>query len=345
MISSAMARLGRGVPGKIALALLSMLAAGFGYAQESGGVNDGAWTFSAGTGLEVLYGTAYEYVYDNANGNKLSELDWDIKPLTALSSFARARTGNVEFGLSCEAGIPGASGSVADSDWLNEGTASPNFKTNYSESNVDAERLIDLTLSLGYIVDLAPESSLKLFVGFRYYDIAWSAHDGWYQYADNYTKSNPNGPYDPYTTGAIQPFYGLVSTYEQQYTAVVFGLSGNYRFSERFSVEGSLQISPAVSCTDVDNHILRSVTFTDTLSGGFLVEPELALEWSPTRVLGLRLSLKYTSISGLKGSDTETGNTGVTGEAVGEGQSIVYPNSAGAALSAFGAGISLELHV
>ena len=333
-----LSQFGRGYLRPAIMFVLAASAAGIVAAQGIPG-----WSFSASSGLEILYGTGYEYVLDPYTGGKVSELDWGIDPIVALSSSASARWRDTEFSLSCAAGIPGNSGIITDSDWLNEGTGYTNRKTNYSESSAVSERLIDLSLTLGQVFEPSYGSSLKLFAGYRYFDIAWSAHGGWLQYADNITNANP--PYDPYTTGPKTTLYGLLSTYEQQYTAVIVGLSGNFKLSSRFAIEGSVQFSPAVYCTAVDNHILRSVTFTDTMSGGLLFEPELAFDWTPTRVFGLSLSVKYTSISGLKGDDVETGNTGVTGEAVGEGQSITYPNSAGAALNALGVGLSAMLYI
>jgi len=323
------------------IAIFLTLTGGLCFSQSN---SDANWSFSAGSGLEVLYGTAYEYVNDKNNGNQVSELDWGIKPIVSIASIARARLGKIELDLSCAMGFPGDSGTMADSDWLNESVGDTSTKTNYSESEAIAEHMTDLFVSFSYEFDPSQEVALKPFIGYRYLNINWSANGGWGQYASNSQNIEP--PYYSYTTGQIFSLYGLLSTYEQTYSAFVAGLSAEWRLSNRLSIDASIQAAPYVSCNDIDNHLLRGLTFTDTMSGGYLVEPDIALDWSPNSMVELRFHCKYTMISGLKGSDTETAGTNVdSGEGIGPGQSIVYPNSAGAAFSAVGFGIIAELRI
>jgi outer membrane protease len=312
------------------------------FSQNAGTAN---WSFSAGSGLEVLHGTAYEYVYDNSNGNKMSELDWGIQPIISLAAIARARYRKAELDVSCTAGFPGDSGTMTDSDWLNESVGDTSTRTNYSESEALAEYLVDLCISFNYEFDPAATLALKPFVGFRYLNITWSATGGWFQYASNY-QQNSNPPYYSYTTGQVSYFDGCIATYEQTYSAIVVGLEADWRLTNRFSIDASFQASPAVSCTGTDSHKLRGLTYTDTMSGGYLLEPDIALDWSLSSMVDLRFHCKYTLISGLKGTDTETADANVdSNEGLSPGQSVVYPNTAGAAFSTFGFGIIAELHI
>jgi outer membrane protease len=326
----------------LAIVLALAQAHSFVLAQDSG---TEAWSFSMGSGLEMLYGTAYEYVYDNVNGNKMSELDWDIKPLLTLSSVARVKSGRIGLNLFCAAGFPGNTGNMTDSDWMNEGTAYPNVKTNYSESAAIAEHMTDLLISLSYDYPLSANLYLKPFVGFRYLNIAWQAKDGWLQYASNI--ANPSPPYNSYTTGAVYNLYGLLSTYEQTYSGFIIGLSADWKISSDISLTAGIQASPLVSSSAIDNHVLRGLAFTDKMSGGYLLEPDLAIDWSPREKISFMAHLKYSLISGLKGDETLTAGTNVNTASTGlnPGDSITYLNSAGAAYSAFGFGISAEWHL
>jgi outer membrane protease len=303
------------------------------FAEESASQS---WSFSMGSGLELLYGTAYEYVYDNVNGNKLSELDWDIKPLVSVSSLAEAKFGGFGFGISCALGFPGDTGIIADSDWKNEGTPYPNVKTNYSESSARAEHMTDLRISLGYNFSLTSGFDLKPFVGFRYMNIAWSASGGWWQYADN--DSLGLYPYHEYTTGIKYRFYGLLGTYEQTYAIPIIGLAGKIPLSDTLKIQVGIQASPWIWFNSFDNHILKGWLITDTMRGGYLIEPDLAIDWMPTQRIQLHAGIKYTTISGLKGDATYSYTSG----GASPGASSSYNNAAGAALKAFGFGISAE---
>ncbi len=321
----------------LASALVLAQAGAFLIAQDSG-----AWTFSMGSGLELMYGTAYEYVYDNSN--TLSELDWDIKPLVAIASEARAKSGNFGFSVSCAAGFPGKVGTMADSDWQNEGTTAPNVKTNYSESDAILEHMTDLLVSLDYDFPVSPTLNLKSSVGFRYLNIAWQAKDGWLQYADNITSTS-SPPYHSYTTGAVYNLYGLVSTYEQSYSGLVLGFSADWKLSTALSLEAGLQASPVLSATAVDNHVLRGLSFTDTMSGGYLLQPELSLRWLLRDAFDLAAHLKYTWISGLRGDETVKAASNYTGTGLNPGDSLTYSNSAGAAFHALGLALTADWHL
>jgi outer membrane protease len=322
---------------KIAVTVLVLVqAASLCIAQQAADTN---WTFSTGTGPELLYGTAYEYVYDGSN--KLSELDWDIKPLFSIGSTARAKIGNVELGIALSAGFPGRAGSMTDSDWMNVGYANSDLKTNYSVSEAVAEHMTDLRLSLGYEYAISRVFGIKPFMGYRLIDLAWNAKGGWLQYADNI--ANPSPPYHSYTTGPKESLYGLISTYEQAYSSLIFGISADWRLSRNLALEANLQASPLISSTAIDNHILRGLTFTDRMSGGFLLEPDLAIGWSPVDRLSLRAHCRYLLISGLRGDETVTAATNVdAGAGLSPGQSVLFTDSAGAAMHAFGFGISAD---
>ncbi len=325
------------------LAAAAFTLAGTLCAAQSFGLAD--WTVSTEAGAQLLYGTAHEYVYDGNTGNKISELDWDIKPVLTLASRLLVQHRRTWFELSCALGLDGDRGIMTDSDWLNEASGDTGTKTNYSESTAMGTGFTDLGLSVRQSFRISRTVDLSSFVGFRYIDIAWSAQGGWLQYASDYVpKSSP--PYYVYTTGTVEALpTGTVSTYEQRYYAAVFGAEVDLALSREFSFHGSLHLSPIVFASDLDYHALRDVTFADSMSGGFLFQPALSFVWSPGSQFSFRLGGAYLLIGGLKGSDTETAGPNSKETNIAPGQTIVYPNSAGADIEFLSAELSATLRL
>jgi outer membrane protease len=302
------------------------------------------WTVSAEAGASILYGTAYEYVYDANTGNKLSQLNWDIKPVLTVASSLLVQHQRTLFEFSCSLGLDGNRGIMTDSDWLNEASGDASMKTNYSESAAMGTGFTDLGLSVRQSFRLSPTVDLSSFVGFRYIDIAWAAQGGWLQYASNDTQGSLP-PYYVYTTGQVRSMSGTVSTYEQRYYAVILGVDANAALSREFSFFGSLHFSPIVIASALDYHALRDVTFSDSMSGGFLVQPALGFAWSPVSSFDLRLEGSYFLISGLKGSDTATAGPNSNETNIARGQTIAYPNTAGAGIEFLSLDLSATLRL
>lgn len=325
---------GRLKPAAIALSLASV-----GIVLAAQGAGGGLWSFVAEPGLHVLYGLAFEYAYDGTTGNKLSELDWDIKPMVSVSSALRARVRSFEFGLSCTVGFPDYSGVMTDSDWDNESVGDTATKTNYSESDALAQGLVAVDLSLGRVFEPGPRLEMRTSLGFRWLDVSWSARGGWYQYASDYSPTNPP-PYFSYTTGAVVPMHGLISTYEQRYFILFAGARADWLLSRSVALSAGVRASPAVWAVAIDNHVRRDFTATDWMSGGYLLEPQLGVAWSPAPPITLRLNAGYALIAGLHGDEVVVAGDNVDPTLhLAPGATRTYANSSGAGMSA----VELEL--
>ncbi|MEI6385255.1 MAG: omptin family outer membrane protease [Spirochaetota bacterium] len=294
--------------------------------------------FEATSGLGLRYGGASAFVYDR--GRKLSELDWDIKPLVSIDSSARLSIGHFVSDFAVSMGLPLSSGLITDSDWQNAPLGDTTTKTNYSVSAAAIGHYFDVGLLFGYDFPIGGKLSLAPEIGFRYCDIAWSAEGGWLQYADNGSNASP--PYNSWTTGAKSPIYGLVSTYGQVYAGFLLGLRAHWAPSTVFSLEGQVDAAPILVAIAVDNHVFRNVTFSDIFLGGYLVEPLVTATYSPHPDWALKARLGWTLIGGLVGDDIMTGSSGVDPalEGLNPGQSQTFVNAAGAALSALRLGFS-----
>jgi len=297
----------------------------------------------ASEGLESRYGSAYSYVYEGAQGDTLSELVWDLKPILGLRSRIELRYGDFDFMVSAFLGLPGNSGVVEDSDWQNLSLGDTTTKTNFSRSPVRSEHLIDTEAMAGWSFRVLPGLALHPSLAVRLVDLAWSAADGTLQYADNIGNATP--PYHPYTTGSIDPLYGLLSTYSQSYTLVVFGLSIIWQPTPGLWFEPVILMSPFLGAKAIDHHILRSLIFTDTFKEGLVIEPGLAATWQAGGGFLLRGRAGFTWIDCPLGDETVFGSTGVdpVAEGINPGQKESYAATVGAALHSASLGLELVL--
>lgn len=314
--------------------ILASLAAAPGFAADT------VLTASAGTG--IMYGVAKELVYSTSafNGNvyTLSELDWDIKPLFYAKA-ALALSTSIGFAASLDAriGVPGKTGSIGDSDWLNYDQYGYPTKTNYSQHDCFTERAMVLDAKVGWQFPLARWLSLEPFLAFGFMDFKWTARDGYLQYPPNYLLGTAILPYPDSSTQPKEPVSGTGIIYQQTYFIPAVGFAAKLRFGQNFGGSVSFAISPLVFCNDVDNHLLAFADFYENMSGGLLLEPKVSLEWQVSERAGLSLDVSYRHIAGL------IGTTYVVVTGVGQIAGLVAstsPNGAGASFDALDASLN-----
>ncbi len=281
----------------LALVILSILAAATGFA-------DGV-TVTASTGAGVMYGVAKELVFGSYQGTTfvMSELVWDLKPLI-FSRAALALSTEVGFvaSLDVRLGIPGKTGSIADSDWLNHDFNGDTAKTHYSLSDNFTERAILLDAQAGWQFTLASWITIRPFLGFGLMDFKWTARDGYYQYPP---QNSP--PYSPdWSPSAPRlPMSGTSIVYQQTWFLPSVGIAAKLRFGEDLSGTISFAFSPIVFCNDLDNHELRHLDFYEYMWGGPLLEPKISLEWHVIQRAWLQLNVSFRHIEGLVGTTYE----------------------------------------
>ena len=113
----------------------------------------------------------------------------------------------------------------------------------------------------------------------------------------------------------------------------------------RMAMTVGLGFSPYLWMNDLDNHEMRQLDFSGTLSGGLLLDPSLQLSWRVTPRARLAVDLSYRIIWGLVGNTrvTGTGVEGSTGPELNPGVSVLYSDSSGTSFGALGASVSLVL--
>jgi hypothetical protein len=157
------------------------------------------------------------------------------------------------------------------------------------------------------------------------------------------------GTYTPWSASETKtPLYGTGIIYETAYFSGAVGLRTRYVLGGGFSVDASFAFTPLALCNTEDNHVLRQVDFYSTLTGGFMIEPRAAVEYSPFAWATLRLEVGYRYAWNFKGDLTQV-NTGTSDfstsypSVAGPNSTFKGTNDSGAALSILDAGLSLRI--
>jgi len=309
-------------------------------------------TITTGVRFGAFYGQANEIVYNQAlsPGYKNSELDWFLQPMlfsgaalsidSALGIFAT---------LDVRQGFAGKAGTMTDSDFLN----GDGQRTHFSQSDSYAERANLLDLKVGWDFYRKGALSIGAFGAFSYMDLKWSARDGYLQYpttGNSYTMSPfAPGSYPDWSPSETKtPIYGTGIIYETAYFGGAIGLRSRYAFQGGLSIDASFSFTPLLLCYAEDNHVFRGLDFYSTLSGGFMIEPRVAVEYVPVPRATLRLEIGYKYSWGLKGDLTEI-NTGTTNVTTGNpffagpDSTFTGKNDSGASLSVLDASLGLRI--
>jgi outer membrane protease len=314
-----------------------------------------AFTISTRSTAGLLCGQAEEYVYnqDWATDYKNSELDWPFEPLFYVGEgIDLSTTMGLFASLDVKEGLPGKTGEMTDSDYLNGDGA----RTNFSQSDSDTERMVIVDLKLGYNLPFDFPVKVGAYVGFSYMDIKWSAQDGYYQYPTSgqmygwYNDGTPyNGTYADWSADETKtPIYGTSILYETAYLEGSLGFRASYILVRNLSVGGFFSFSPVVYCYTEDNHELREVNFYSTLKNGLSVEPGLSISYTIKPGASLSLSASYKTVWNLKGDLTEV-NQGSTSTSsysnyyAGPDSSSTGANDSSAAISMLDASLSFTM--
>jgi|GEM_PF-1008319 len=312
--------------------------------------DDSAPAISLTTGAKfgAFYGMANEFVYNQAFSAdyKDSELDWPLEPMI-FTGAALSLDSRVGFFVTLDVrqGFAGTAGEMTDSDYLN----GDGQRTHFSQSDSYAERANLLDLKVGW--DFYRQGALRIgaFGAFSYMDFKWSARDGYLQYPTTGQPFDPANPYPLWSPNETKtPIYGTGIIYETAYVGGAFGLRARYAFQGGFSVDASFAFTPIQRCYTEDNHVLRQIDFYSTLSGGFMIEPRVAVEYVLLPRATLRLEVGYRYSWGLKGDLTEV-NTGTTSVTTGfpyyagPASAFTGTNDSGASLSLLDASLGLSI--
>lgn len=262
-------------------------------------------SLSVETSTGVLYGYTNELVYDN--NTLMSKLTWPIQPITYASIGTEVEMPfSFLLSLQGQLGIPLSCGMMEDRDYLNlDGNV-----TNYSKSNAIIQSYIDLCGALGYQFRPLDSCLVTMLAGYVFTSYSWTASDGYYQY-----PPESSAPYSDWNSSwTKEPLYGTSVIYSQIYNYPF--LDGGFIFdlTRTIHLSGQFRYSPFVTLYDNDEHLLRQLVFSETMTNGYLINPELQIAFDMTKQVSLAVSISYKQICGFQNgiTSTEDETTGIT---------------------------------
>lgn len=209
-------------------------------------------------------GTVGEYVFQS-DGKKMSQLNWDLKPLLYFGGEAAVSWRFLSLSLYGKNALPMRSGDMEDSDWLD----SLGRKNVYSISN---NFILDDSFSVGgtfmYTHDFATLFALRALASLDFSRTSFKASDG-RQWDGRDGIGNPVYAYnDPRATIGYLP--GDVISYRQDVFSVWLGIGGDFKFiDDRLKLSFSLAAAPYLYVQALDHHIERSTYFLDVIESVF----------------------------------------------------------------------------
>ncbi len=269
----------------------------------------GRFSFDLATNLS--FGEGREYVYVNSIIG--SELLWPLMPSAGagLALDWEAPTG-FTFRAAFDAGLPGKTGYMTDRDWMNvfqtPTVTSDDWLTHYSRHDNILMESVDLEGSLGWTFavpgkeDAPTRPRLSLEAGFRYRWLHWEARDGYIHYSWYPDYLPPGGIYPE--LNEEDESYAMSGTgiiYRQEWLMPFARLALAWQAGERVELSLNAALYPWLSCTGVDDHILRNARFFDYTSGGAAVEIGGGVSVQTGRHTSLFIDAKYLHTSILRG--------------------------------------------
>ena len=262
--------------------------------------------FDFSTSYQLLNGFINEYVFDKKclnTDNKESELDWDVKNISAIGFGADIFLFEHGFaGLSGKFAVSQKSGSMQDYDWLNSLALidknipdswynNPHTElTNYSKHDNHLAQYHSFEARVGWNFYLPFEITLSPFAAYQYEFIHFDGSDGYKTYKeDNWEQKD---------------FYGKVISYKQEANAFLFGLTAKIDFIPKTSIKSTIMISPNLTKLDtLDLHYLRQTAFLDRMKNVFQLQANIEAQYIFTKYMkvGISASVQYIPLS--KGLD------------------------------------------
>ncbi len=258
-------------------------------------------------GISALNGVAFERVYDEGHGRKISELEWDISNLLMLDlSRSFEVVPNVYIGISLSKAInSGSGGRMTDTDWLgydssdwSDGRQGTNEWTDRSFHNVDVVEAYEQNLFIYYELLLSTtQSNLRFNIGFKETFFEWK------DFAQNYVYSSEDingltGFRDKH--GSFGGITGIL--YWQKFQIPYLGISYVMNFNDQLTADFSVAYSANVSASARDRHLLRSLEVIDDFRGGKYYEVGVDLKYKTKSNVSINGLLYYQSIPEIIGN-------------------------------------------
>jgi len=298
------------------------------------------YSFSLGTQFGFVHGQAFELVYpvpEETMGELLSELKWDMKSVFyygAKFDFFRTDVMSASgffSSVSFKTGIPGDTGIMEDRDWM---SVENNALTNFSSHTNRTREFYWLDFALGASIPVRSYFYLKPFLSGSWMHFAFTARNGYLEYA---RKKTSNTYFPIYDNPDKETLSGDVIRYQQDWFLIALGFSMGTKILSPFSFDLSFQISPFTYCAAKDEHLAESkkIDYYDFTSWGLFLEPAGVFSFSVERI-DLSLEFAYRYIGRTKGETHIKNDNGSYSLAI---------NGAGSGLSLFNANLLVRIRI
>lgn len=209
-------------------------------------------SLSFGVSAGWLTGQSHEFVYDG-DGNKISELIWDMEHAYALHADLGIRLTPALKLNARGTWAGGIDNHMEDYDWmgLEFGQADWTHRSIHDETELDHFARFDINLQY----DVIHRESLIIggLLGARFTGVQWSASGGDFVYT-----TDPSSTFRDDVFSMSDDILGI--TYEQTWSVVYAGVQALLQ-GPSWRVTGSLIGSPFAYGEDDDDHWLRSLNF------------------------------------------------------------------------------------
>ncbi len=246
------------------------------------------WSFELKTKVFMDSFTAYEFGEPTPpTYGPLSRLEFEMDSVWAGFA-ARRRLDRFSLGLEyLSSSLHQEGGHMRDSDW--EDVTDPGRLTTFSKSECTLRPSFqvsaDLDAQTADLLGLGPEWDVRPFVGFRFQELSFLAHDG--------TQWD-------YVFGAVTPLPGHALTFRQTWRQYFLGLALGYDWGpvlglHHFKTTGRADVA-YVQGDNRDDHLLRPDRITREETDGYAVHAVLGLVLGLTENLDLGLEGEYLGI-------------------------------------------------
>ncbi|MFQ3546904.1 MAG: omptin family outer membrane protease [Termitinemataceae bacterium] len=276
-------------------------------------------TLSVDTMAGLSWGRARELVFQYTGSPELmSELIWPLEGLAFWGSRLTLTYGKIANSgfyshFSVRFGLTQQTGTMTDKDWMGSNGDGTYFLTHFSAHNAISEHSQWLDIALGYGLPLTETLVLRTSVEAAIMNLHWTARDGYTQYGPNGSNTTDFTSWSP--TFPKEPIYGTGIGYWQSWVSVAPALDLLWVPTSPFTIRGGAAIFVLNACSDQDDHYLRLLQFTETMSGGFGFDLRCSIVYRFRRDLALGFETLWRSIIGLRGNTTimEIGNGSTSG--------------------------------
>jgi outer membrane protease len=261
--------------------------------------------FDLGTG--VVWGQATELVLrDGTYDNSVSRLQWDLPPALVIRASADWPWADwTSTRIEAETAIPLKTGIMVDEDW-ETGSTVDDLVYGHSSSTAELKSRWAARLEQAFTWN-----GIRFLGGGRVMYTSWDAVGGTYDYSYVGSSSQHN----QHETGDLPT--GTAITYQQTWLMPYVGVEHTWD-NQDSSLTVTLRGFPWAICWDVDDHVLRDITFDDLMHGGWYGQGSVELAVPGEWQWGFRLSGEMTW--GAAGDTLEKDS----------GSSTTYANTAGA---------------